>query len=376
MRAVTLEHVLFDECIKYFHPGESDPSMHIAGGESAFLLLDFELPEEWLLPGCVVKPSKKFDIGDLRAVFISELEITTEIPYKASEMYATALATVLSFSTGRLCKSPPRHYHSKMDVSAIAAELALDHPIKIIGPGSVQCTLSKDVLGEMHKKTAQLIDQLYSLPYDRYLDAMQAVRLVNLSLVNKGVDFGLAYLLIVSSIEVAAQKAISVEGLTVYPKSLERWNEIKDPDFMELLEEYKAVKARDKHLARRYRNFIKKYCPPSNWEKMLAHPLDRRFASDEEREVWYKRYRIDQEVLPSNLNSEKINAIINESYRHRSSFVHEGAQPPHREPVASSRCFQVVTYLGSDGMRQEYLPNYELMYFIAQTSILKWIFEG
>lgn len=369
MRAVTQEHVLFDECIKSFHPNAADPGLHIAGSESAFILLDFELLEEWNLPSCVICPSAMMALPDGRAGFVSEVKIKLKLPYNTSELYAAALSSVLTFSTGRLCKSPPRHYR-KASLGRGKIEMAIDHPTKIIGIGATDYSMPKEKLEKLYKSAKDLMGKLYEIPYEKYIVSMQAMRLVHLSLMNKRNDFGLAYLLIVSSIEVAAQQAVSVESVATNHESLSKWEAIEDPEFRELLTEYKKIKARDKYSGKRYRKFIKTYCPSSEWK--LSHPREK-YMDEEEWEVWSRRLRVDEETSPSDLKAKKIDSMINDSYHHRSSFVHQGTQPPHREPVASSRYFQVVTYLEEGKVRDVYLPNYELMYFIAQKSITKWI---
>ena len=263
------------------------------------------------------------------------------------------------------------------------------HPILVAGPGAEQ-VLSEATRRRYGRDIAALTTKLYLLPYKDYVLTLQALRLVYLSLINKREDFGLAYLLIVSAIEVIAQLAITKNEVLTEEEDQKVWN-VKaqsDADFAKLLKNYEQTQKAKTHLTKRYIKFIEKFSPFEKWEEIIPHRnqeltdiLKEISPSSDNSHLIAKHWF---ETYPNELSPEDIRKIIGSSYEHRSRFVHSGIQPPHNDPNPFSRFFQEVYELNPNGqikirfdgrIKKFLLPNYELLIGIARNAISKWIVE-
>lgn len=289
-----------------------------------------------------------------------------------------ALATLISFVTGKLCKSTRNDYfsHSKNLRSEDVIDVALTHPVLIAGPGANQVTLATKKKKELQEALSELMTRLHSVPYKKYVQLMQAIRLVHLSLLNKREDFGLAYFLIVAAIESVTQNAI--KNVRKEHSSEQAWK-IKatdDPVFAELFSVYADLNSKELHLKERYIEFICKFAPIENWEELVPHP--RQDLADHLREVMQNQQfdhvanRSWDEKYPADLSLEQVHKILGDSYKYRSCFVHRGEQPPHRQPTSSNRFFQEIQHFDGEDTIEKLLPNFELLLGIAQCSITRW----
>ncbi|WP_225775924.1 hypothetical protein [Pseudomonas sp. Marseille-Q5115] len=244
------------------------------------------------------------------------------------------------------------------------SEVGLLLPVLTAGPGSSSRRLEDHQLEHIEKSINHIIGLLGAVSDKIYESLIQSIRLVHLSILNKQEDFGLAYLLIVSSIEAIAQLAIPRKKVSeTHPKESEWKKKARtDPEWRELFIEYKNARGNNGYLGKRYLRFIEQFCPLSLWESLVPpSDFDRSLPS-----IFY-RYKV-----PSDLSPEMAKNLINTSYKHRSSFVHVGAQPPHTEPIGYNRFFQVVSEFADGNFTQQLLPNYELMLGIARASITAW----
>lgn len=87
--------------------------------------------------------------------------------------------------------------------------IGLHFPVR---PGH-EYLLSKEILKKQTRDLKNFIEILFKLPYDKYIEVMQSIRLIHLAHLVKKDDFGLAYYLQVSAIESIAQKAIKKEDV-------------------------------------------------------------------------------------------------------------------------------------------------------------------
>ena len=209
MRAVTADHVLFDECIEAFRPFETPIVSGDVASTHSYLLLGFDLPESWGLPNCTIHPTIRVHLPGHYVALISRIDNPEWVGRFNPHLFGIALASIVSFVTGRVCGSPRDGYLCRRDqlTDHDLSELALQHPILIAGPGCVHTSLSRERINSYYRAISALIEKLISVKRDTYLIAMQAIRLVHLSLLNKRNDFGLAYLLLVSAIETVAQES-------------------------------------------------------------------------------------------------------------------------------------------------------------------------
>ncbi|MFX8016053.1 hypothetical protein ABTK76_19300, partial [Acinetobacter baumannii] len=89
---------------------------------------------------------------------------------------------------------------------------------------------------------------------------------------------------------------------------------VEDEKFKELLVEYKKSRGNNEYLSKRFTKFILKFCPPSDWEKIVPSRYD--FFDRE----WNNFMQGSQH--PSLMQIEEIEEILIKAYKYRSSFVH------------------------------------------------------
>jgi len=309
------------------------------------------------------------------SVFICKVDNPPWCDVHNSHLYGIALAAIVTFVTGRLCKSTRDDYYSENLTASDIEELALIHPVLTAGPGATSTRPSAATLHQYHEKIADLISKLHIVSYPTYLTIMQAIRLVHLSQANKRDDFGLAYLLAVSAIEAVAQKAIDKKALAQKHPMEPEWSKRAkgDREFGELLAVYKEARSKNQYLKERFVAFINTFAPADAWEAMVPHPYqDYAYSfpgmpSDPIlKKLWFEKY-------PSDLSNEQITQLISGLYTHRSCFIHRGEQPPHRSPTSSNRFFQEHREYNEGSIKESLLPNYELLVGIAQHSITGWL---
>lgn len=381
-RAVTADHVLFDECIASFRRENENIPIFGKGKSISYLITGFELTQQWKLKQCVIHPSIKVILPGAYSSFISKVENPDWVGTHNAHLYGIALAAIVSFITQKVCKSTRDDYLCRREklTEDDLHQLALINPILTAGPGCTHTALSLEKHKIIEKELVNLIEKLNSVEYSIYRTAMQSIRLSHLSLCNKRDDFGLAYLLIVSAIEAVAQKAIKRGKVKEKHPSEEMWAKKaeNDEEFSELLSMYKQSRGKQEYLKERYIAFISKYAPPEKWEKYVQHPMQeiaeyvKEVAPSHEtdhfvRKNWFEKY-------PNELRSKEINTILADSYTHRSCFVHRGEQPPHTDPSpAFNRFFQEIREYKDMNIVERLLPNYELLFGIAKFSVINWL---
>lgn len=382
-RAVTADHVLFDECIEVFR-GEKNHFLPFFAGEShSFLLTPFEINIEWDLGICKVQPSIKVHLPGAYSAFISKVKNPDWIGSHNPHLFGIALATVVSAITLKVCKSTRDGYLCRQNElhERDIHLLAILHPILTAGPGCTHSNLSQEKQIQMQDEIAVFITKLMSLEYKNYWLVMQNIRLIHLSLSSKRDDFGLAYQLAISAIEAMAQNAIKRDKVKKKDPNEQVWNEKAkvDSDFKALLEAYREARGKNEYLRERFVQFLLKYAPVDRWIEYVEHP--QQDMADYIKELnpshnfehvvdknWFEKY-------PNDLDQDEIEEILSNAYAHRSNFVHRGEQPPHRDPNPSShRFFQEFREYG--GFKEiVLLPNYELLLALAKYSLLNWIDE-
>ena len=219
-----------------------------------------------------------------------------------------------------------------------------------------------------------------SIDYKTYRVLMQSIRLLQLSISSKRDDFGLAYLLAVSSIESISQKAIKRNKVRKKHPNENTWKEKakKDKDFEALLNEYLASRGKNEYLRERFVLFLKQFAPVEKWLDYVEHPMQD--MAEQIKEVshthdighliekhWFEKY-------PEDLQKEEIEAILSDVYVHRSCFVHRGEQPPHTDPSPSmNRFFQEIREYDGYNIKETILPNYELLLGLSKNSLINWL---
>ena len=108
-------------------------------------------------------------------------------------------------------------------------DIAVQFPIITAGTGAHNVHISSRELSDIYGGLKETIDILFDLSYKQYTLAMQSIRLVHLANMNKRDDFGLAYYLLVSSIETLSSKAIKRSKVIpdIHPNE-EKWRELSE----------------------------------------------------------------------------------------------------------------------------------------------------
>ncbi|MCA1215032.1 MULTISPECIES: hypothetical protein [Bacillus amyloliquefaciens group] len=387
-RAVIGDQILFNECISTFRPKRIDikEDQEYIG----YLLLDFNLTEPLNFRHFSIEPSKKFEVSWLRSAFIARVKLpkwfeSTDHPH----LFSIALAAVFSFASGRPVKAPRdlRTITSTEQLNNTSMkDIAVQFPIITAGTGAHNVHISSRELSDIYGGLKETIDILFDLSYKQYTLAMQSIRLVHLANMNKRDDFGLAYYLLVSSIETLSSKAIKRSKVIpdIHPNE-EKWRELSEKnggDFAELFNEFIAMKRKDKLIGKRFIEFILEYCPPKEWNN-LKHPSEREEESFEEhfgikrremKKLWFEKY-------PEDLTNDEIRKLLKDLYTYRSNFTHRGENPPYRHTNGIEKFFHKETKykklqleeIEIEVSEDILLPNYTLISFIANQTITNYL---
>lgn len=382
-RVVSADHVMFDECILAFRPNGAGDDLKRSKPRCSYLLTDFELTTEWHLPNFKVHPSKRIEFPMRAMAFISKIDNPEYWNGDGSHLFGIALSSIVSFVTGRACRSPRDGFGFDREQQQCELEqMALLHPIKTTGPGRTETGVSLDLQDQYRIALSEFVATLQAVEQKKYVAVMQAVRLVHLSLLTKREDFGLSYMLIVAAIESIAQYAISRDKVKIKHKNENDWarRAKNDSDFDEIFKAYKDARGKNEYLRERYVRFILTFVPISEWEKCVAIPSTQQDIIDFWIEVQNKggptfsgNLKSGNEKYPSDLDDAVIREALGSSYNYRSEFVHMGKQPPNKNSVAMERFFQSHYVFKEGYASEELLPTYDLLFKLAQLSICNWL---
>ncbi|WP_218923631.1 hypothetical protein [Bacillus toyonensis] len=383
MRAVTGDHIIFNECIEAFRPEK--PSINIEEKQLVgYLLLDFKLNQELDFEHFTIKPSIEVYHKGAYSSFVAHVVLKSTHEVYSPHLFITALSAIISFVFQRPVKAPRDGYLvGEMELDEdLLYEIAIQYPILTAGPGAHRTRIHKNELSELYNELKEVIEFLYDVPLKKYKEFMQSIRLVQLAFLNQREDFALGYYLLVSAIEPFLQKAIKDKEVISKHPLVEEWKSIaKDNESVdELFNEYKRISSMNKYIGKRFVEFIMKYCPPSQWDK-LKHPHEDIALESAEvtgkkndwitKKQWY-------EIYPVDLTEEEIRDILLNAYKHRSEFTHQGKNPPHKNPNSFNRFFEQKVIFKEDIPFDRYeliLPNFRLMGFIAKNSILNYLYK-
>jgi len=384
-RLSTQDHVLFDESIESLRPQEPITDPLEIGPSTSFLLTDFLISEPWEFRDFRINPSIRKELPCGNAAYISEINNPHWVGISNANLFGIGIAAVITFVTGRACKSTRDSHLCNRPVSPDAAiELAMMHPIRYAGSGAISPLISSTKLAEHRSSVARLFEKLHSIPHSEYVIIMQSIRLCHLSLLSKRDDYGLAYFLAVAAIEAIAQTAIPNAE---FDKSKEKeWKEHFKNDEIgkELLAAYRALRNEAQKTGKtksRFIKFISTYAPPSTW-----------------RSITQSNMFTETPVAPSEdlrteetLTEAALLDLISQTYNLRSRFAHAGAQPPNSSPnspgipLETKREYQFIEVehrIGDEAFTHEVpvlsetvLPTHELLIGIARHAISEWVYS-
>lgn len=384
-RAVTGDHILFNECIGAFRR-KNDVSDKLYVENKSFLLSSFRINETWDLGICKVSPSKEIKLPGAYSAFISTISNPESNEKYNQHLFGIALSAIISFISLKNCKSTRDGYLCMREslTQQDFLELAIMNPILTSGSGANNVRLSNENEKLLCLEIKNFINLLHNIEYGKYIKLMQSIRMINLSISNKRDDFGLAYFLAVSAIESIAQIAIKRENVKIKDALESTWKEKAkgDPIFEKLYESYKTLRGNNSYLSERYVKFIMDFAPQIKWIDLVPDPeeyIKKLLISLNE--ILPNQNQYDQiiaekrsfEVYPEELNDSEIKDILSNSYKYRSEFVHQGKQPPHREVNGQKRFFEKFgDPFNSIKDNKLLLPTYDLIVNIAKYSIINW----
>lgn len=381
MRAVIGDHILFDECIESFREDISNNfQLDFNSDEErvSYIMTDFEINDTINIKDVCIYKSKRVFLPSAYSGFISKVILPKWVRYNSESLFTIALSSVISFCTGRVVKSPRDNYFHNREISEDELiSLAIQNPILVAGPGAVNSYVSKSDLEEYIKEVDKTITLLWKIPIKKYKEFMYAIRLATLSIYNLREDFALSYYLMCSSIESIAQRAIKIKSQK-HPCEA-KWEERakSDPEFNMIFKEYKKERNKNKYLSEKFKEFILKYCPVTEWNK-LKHPMEERFngvCSSIMDNKWITEKKW-YEIYPDDLNQDQIKDLLSQTYNYRSRFTHQGINPPHEDPDDNmNRFFQIINKYEGNTFNRVILINYNLLSFIDRKSIIKYLEE-
>ncbi|PAW27863.1 hypothetical protein BKC07_16915 [Peribacillus simplex] len=385
VRFVSADHVMFKECIEIFRPRSKRYDLDVSdSGHIGFILLDFELTEEWKFEKFEIKPTIKVNLGSIYSAFIAPVVCLEPLESFNTHLFSLAVGSIVSFIVTRPVKtSRDSFFMFNLDTEEGKKERGMYFPIKTTGTGSTNTTLTKQRIDRFYNELKELVDILDKLPYEKYERFMQAIRLVNLAHINKREEFSLSYYLLVSAIESIAQLAIPIKR-AVDPNE-EEWERLAEEKkvIKSLLNQYKQLRDSGHQLTKRFLTFILEYCPIKDWsnhEHPSANFIDtirKEFNDSDEffESLFDKKWN---EIYPEDLKEKQLKKIIEDTYRFRSKFTHEGGPTPHINPDSSERFFETVTVFdpnSSSLYTTKYVINHSFLSFITKIAIFNYIRE-
>ncbi|WP_410979505.1 hypothetical protein [Bacillus cereus] len=375
---VTSDHILFKECIESFRPENRNfdsESKQVIG----YLLLDFHLNKELTFEHFIIQPATEVRFeNDMRyASFIAPVILLKWKEISGREhLFLIVLSTVISFIFRRSITAPRDQIFS-LSKEIDMKKFAMHHPILKAGPGAHKIVIPEERLEELYKELQEFIKLLCDvIPYKKYTEVMQSIRLVQLAFLNMREDFSLSYYLLISSIEPFASKAIKRKPVVSKHPLEEKWKKYaeENEDISQLFKEYSRLSGENKQLRKRFVEFVLEYCPPNQWNQ-LEHPSERDLAAILENIRSNFNWIIEDhwdEFYPEGIPEKDIIEILSDAYKHRSQYTHEGKKPPHSSPSGNVlKYFEKQMIVSEDPFKIIELtyPTFNLMSFIAKKSI-------
>lgn len=267
------------------------------------------------------------------------LYVPTGFDFFTAPLFAEALAPILSFSLRRRVKAHRESYKTENPPRQLDKDVSIRLPSVSVGPEVMlqQKLTEKEQISRL-ETFAKIYVTLMEMSEKKYLAALRALHLYQLSLLNYREDIGLAYTLLVASIESVAQSFLDIDFSYDDLGDSEEW----DRTFTELgISEPSASGIRKKlvekasFLGLRFRIFIKKYLPDSFWvspdsrakdfddyiEELTKEHFGKRKNKSHFESYWWL-YTPERKVTKNELDD-----VLKSIYELRSRFAHRGISP-------------------------------------------------
>jgi hypothetical protein len=383
MRAVSADHIMFDEAIATFRPSSQVKSVLPATSPNtmyAALFTDFEIVSPIDVGYFKILPTELVLLMGAYIALAAPISFEVDHEFPVGSGFAVAVSTIISFATARPAKAPRDSYHISTTLNRPRyASLAWTFPVLSAGPGAHDTRLASTTFTSYAESITAVTRLLLRLSFTDYVRLFRAMRMVQLAHQVVRDDFGLGYYLLVSAIEVAASHAIPRNLVAEKHPEEDKWKVAarENETIRALLAAYKAERGKTQYLRQRFTRFILQYCPPSSWNE-LEHPHENlsaylaEIAPQQRHDSLTRRSRF--EIYPADLPEDFVLEVIGNLYKYRSNYTHEGVAPPHRHPVSYNHFFdhEFEYDEGTGTMAQLILPNFRLVAFIAQRSILAY----
>ena len=298
--------------------------------------------------------------------------------------------------------------------------LAVQHAVIINESPSYH--VSRATLERWSAEILEMVNLLFRVSYDNYLIIMRAARLVQHAHLNRRDDVGLAYYFLVSAIEAVSSGAIKDEEVKKEEPQEAEWAKLAEENEVvkSLYNAYKA-KGRSHYSRQKFARFIIKHCPRDTWEQ-LEYPEeeDTLYHNEQRPEDWgadlslrprigepdpypmfddpyYIKYQElygwhdltvegRKKLVQTLEDPRKADRIVLSAYDFRSSYTHEGRQPPLSDDRGRTRLFHAVykpkVYTSEEIRKEEskgfnhlvgLIPSFQLLSFVAKSSLLNYV---
>jgi hypothetical protein len=355
-RTITLDHVKFDDGIRWFlqSPAFSRES-------AAPLLLSFELRRPIVTRFFRIGPSELTELdGEAHGAFVAPLEFdaVTHDGHERAEAaaeplesgalnaYSQVVAALVSTLSGSTAVAPPDvvRYPSRIRTPDLQRTIGIWHPVRFAGAGSVPRFFSDERADVLEQQLNVLCDHLGEFAAagtdgpDKAERILQALRLSHLGHLNRRVDHELGKSLMIASLEACASLAIERNDPAIADKALDYSpEELRIKEFCEQqggdVGGWFKMNVRDQaKLQQRFITYVSRYFPPSTWASRVDYPGKRtdELISSLGREPLPFRFWPDEALQIEQFKSDPAVALelLRLSYKQRSAFVHAGTPSP------------------------------------------------
>lgn len=416
-RNITCNFTAYEECIPAFrqdtwatHEWDSGPSV-------SYVLCPFSLDFPIGFEDFSTEPTYRKIVSGHRAINVLPVRNPAWIGRQSSHLFAIVLASLITAVTGAPCRAPrdDPHKNTQPGAGGLPDEFLLDYVVPYAGTGRSTVEFSHAEQLKFIVDLKGLIANLRLLSAEQCAGGLRALRLLQLGILNLRDDPGLAFALAVGSIESAAQQATLVDD---FRQPLPQLTDIKELSktnaaIKALYKEYRRLGNNERYLAARFAAFIEHLVPVHEWESVTRHP-------DQE----YKNQLLQGGELPSEVDRkiaihadiygpgvtqlEDPTKLLKKLYQYRSTYVHQGEQPPHRYPNGLEHIFAQIKHppkkLSEQGKiyemapkqlsglertmwavkecpqaffsETELIPTFHLTAALARESLCRWIASG
>ncbi|KUO71006.1 MAG: hypothetical protein APF77_15005 [Clostridia bacterium BRH_c25] len=147
-RAVTADHVMFNECIPVFRSEKMEVKTE-SNDRYGYLLLDFSLEQSIDFSHFSIKPTIEVTLPGAYSAFIAQVVLPNwfEEFDSNTHLFTIALSAIISFVSGRPIKAPRDGYMRWRQLDNCALNtLAIQHPVLTAGPGLMTHVCPKKLL--------------------------------------------------------------------------------------------------------------------------------------------------------------------------------------------------------------------------------------